>query len=192
MDPSPEMCLADEFMAELEKSASPEEEEAMKKYHKADYRYLGVRVPVIAKTAKEFAASHSEAEIFDLCDGLWALQCHEAYEAVGKLLEQKNVKDMDAVWERLNRYKEDFRAWAMADSLIHAAARVLTERPGYLNVMEKEWLVHRNMWVRRACLTFTLYRLKKGGNPFPLNGLGEKAGERTGMVHSESGGLACP
>lgn len=167
MDPSSEMCLTDEFMAELEKSASPEEAEAMRKYHKEDYRYLGVRVPVIAKAAKEFAASHSETEIFDLCDGLWALQCHEAYEAVGKLLEQKNVKDMDAVWERLNRYKEDFRAWAMADSLIHAAARVLTERPGYLNVMEKEWLVHRNMWVRRACLTFTLYRLKKGGNPFP-------------------------
>lgn len=52
MEPTPEICLADEFMAELEKSASQEEAEAMRKYHKADYRYLGVRVPVIAKAAK--------------------------------------------------------------------------------------------------------------------------------------------
>lgn len=174
MEPTPEICLADEFMAELEKSASPEEAEAMRKYHKADYRYLGVRVPVIAKVAKEFAASHPEADILALCDGLWALQCHEAYVAVGKLLEQKTIKDMDAVWKRLDRYKENFQAWAMADSLIHAAARVLKERPGYLNVMEKEWLIHRNMWVRRACLTFTLHRLKEGGNPLPSMDWAEK------------------
>lgn len=167
MEPTPELCLADKFMAELEKSASPEEAEAMKRYHKADYRYLGIRVPVISKIAKDFAASYSEADILTLCDGLWALHCHEAYEAVGKLLEQKAIKDMDAVWERLSRYKEDFQAWAMADGLMHAAFRVLKEKPGYLNVMEKEWLTHSNMWVRRACLTFTLFRVKKGGNPLP-------------------------
>ena len=47
------------------------------------------------------------------------------------------------------------------DSLASAATRVLRAKPEYLNVMTEEWLSHPNVWVRRACLTFTRFRLKE-------------------------------
>ena len=68
---------------------------------------------------------------------------------------------MEAVWTRLNGYKEKFRTAAAVDSLASAATRVLRAKPEYLNVMTEEWLSHPNVWVRRACLTFTRFRLKE-------------------------------
>ncbi len=154
-----------EFMKELKALGCPADAEGMKWYHKVDHLYLGVRAPETARLSKEFAAAHDEQEILDLSDALWALRCHEAYQVAGGLLDHPKVTDLDAIWVRLSRYKEDLEAWAMADGLCHAAFRVLKAKPEYLDEMEKEWLGHRSFWVRRACLTFTLYSTKKDGDP---------------------------
>ncbi len=153
------------FINELKNSGSAEDAFFMQKYHKVDHLYLGVRLPEVSRMAKEYAAEHSEEEILDFCDQLWDLRCHEAYQAAGKLLEHKKIKDHSAVWTRLERYKETLEAWAMADGLMHAAFNALKANPGYLDKMETGWLGHESFWVRRACLTFTLYSAKKDGNP---------------------------
>ena len=150
----PEIRLKDKFLASLEKLAAEDT--------KANpvSRY-SIRASVITHAVKDFAASHTESEILTLCDELWRLQRTDLCKAVGKLLAVDAVRDMEAVWIRLNGYKEEFRTAAAVDSLASAATRVLRAKPEYLNVMAEEWLSHSNVWVRRACLTFTRFRLKE-------------------------------
>ena len=153
------------FLAELKKLADPADIPAMRNYHKIDRPYLGVRVPQIGKLTDLWISRLHEKEVLLLCDDLWASNIHECHGAVGKLLGHKNLSDLPEIWKRLDTYKEDFDSWAMADSLAHAGFKVLRDLPEYLDVMEREWLTHKNFWVRRACLVFTLYQAKPDMSP---------------------------
>lgn len=158
----PALRLADELMAELEKLGTAEEAEALQRYHKVPHRYLGVRVPAITQAANEFATLHTESEILAVGRVLWQLNCHEAFLAAGKLFAHRKVTDGDGVWRCLQEWKESFDSWAMADVLMPAAHKTLKACPKYLDILEKEWLTHPSFWVRRACLTFTMYSAKTG------------------------------
>lgn len=160
-----EVRLADELMAELEKLGTEEEAERLRSYHKVDHRYFGVRVPAITRIADEFAVQHSQSEILSVCGILWKLKCHEAFLAAGKLLRHNKVSDGREIWRLLDVWKESFDSWAMADVLMQSAHKVLKNGPEYFDTMEKEWLNHSNFWVRRTCLTFTLYSAKPGSQP---------------------------
>lgn len=153
------------FLSELKQLGNPADIPVMRNYHKIDRPYLGIRVPQIKKLTDFWITRLDEKEILSLCDDLWASNIHEAQAAVGKLLEHKKITDLPEIWKRLNTYKKDFDSWAMADSLAHAGFKVLQDLPEYLDVMEKKWLTHKNFWVRRACLVFTLYQTKPGMAP---------------------------
>lgn len=153
------------FLKELKGIGNYTEIPVMKNYHKIDRPYFGVRVPEIKKLTDVWINRLDEKEILTLCDGLWKSNVHEAHMAVGKFWECKKLSNLPEIWKRLNKYKEDFDSWAMADSLAHGAFKVLQNMPEYLEIMEEKWLKHENFWVRRACLVFTLYQAKPDMSP---------------------------
>ena len=153
------------FLTELKRLGNPADIPAMRDYHKINRPYLGVRVPQIKKLTDLWIDKLDEKEILPLCDDLWASNIHEAHMAVGKFLEYNKLANLPEIWKRLNKYKENFDSWAMADSLAHVGFKVLRDLPEYLDIMERKWLTHKNFWVRRACLVFTLYQTKPGMDP---------------------------
>ena len=153
------------FLADLTRYADQSVAEGQKNYHKIERPYLGVRVPQITEAAGRAAARLTEKQLLTLCDELWETNICEARIAVGKILERKTVSDIEVIWIRIDRFKEDLDSWAIADHLAHAAFRCLREEPRFLDEIEREWLRHDSFWVRRASLVFTLFLAKKEQNP---------------------------
>ena len=157
--------LKEAFLAGLAQHADQSAADGQRNYHKIDRSYLGVRVPQITEAAGKAAATLTEEQLLTLCDELWETDIHEARIAVGKILERKKVSDVEEIWLRLDRFKEDLDSWAIADHLAHSAFRCLREEPRFLDEIEKGWLNHPSFWVRRAALVFTLFLAKKGEDP---------------------------
>jgi 3-methyladenine DNA glycosylase AlkD len=160
-----ERKMLKKFLAELEHYSDQAVAEGQKNYHKVERPYLGVRVPQITEAAVKTSAKLTGEQLLTLCDELWETNICEARIAVGKILERKTIIDMDAIWIRIDRFKEDLDSWAIADHLAHAAFRCLKEKPLFLDDIERSWLNHPSLWVRRASLVFTLFLAKKGQDP---------------------------
>jgi len=160
-----ERLMLKEFLAEMERHADPVRAEGSKNYHKIERPYMGLRVPEIAKISVATARKFQEKNLLLLCDELWETNIHEGRIAVGKILERKEIGNIEEIWKRIGRYKEDLDAWAIADHLAHAAARCLKAEPRFMDEIEDKWLDHSSFWVRRASLVFTLFLAKKGENP---------------------------
>jgi len=152
-------------LALLEKQADPQRASDLARYHKVQRPYLGLRVPRIAEAAGKMVEELDESQVIQLVDGLWETNIHEARIAVGKILELKKVRNTALIWPRIEKFKEDLDAWAIADHLAKAAFRCLEEHPVLMDRIEQDWLQHENFWVRRAALVYTLYLAKKGRNP---------------------------
>ncbi len=153
------------FLADLAQYADQSVAEGQKNYHKIERPYLGVRVPHITEAAGRAASRLTEKQLLILCDELWETNICEARIAVGKILERKTISDIEVIWGRIDRFKEDLDSWAIADHLAHAAFRCLREEPRFLDDIEKNWLNHPSFWVRRASLVYTLFLAKKGQDP---------------------------
>ncbi len=160
-----ERPMLKEFLAELQQFADPERAEGSKRYHKINRPYMGVRVPEITGISAAAARKYGGKDLLALCDRLWETNIHEARIAAGKILERKEVTNIEGIWARVDRYKEDLDSWAIADHLAHAAFRCLEQEPLYLDEIENKWLHHPSFWVRRASLVFTLFLAKKGKDP---------------------------
>jgi 3-methyladenine DNA glycosylase AlkD len=156
---------ADRLLEQLHNLENPENAVAAAKYHKVERLYLGVRVPMITQIAKKFRQNADESELVSTCEQLWATNIAEARVLVGKLLEVKQFKNIDAVWSLINRIKEDFDAWAIADHLEKGAKYCILANAARLDELERDWLPHHNFWIRRACLVYTLDYAKAGRNP---------------------------
>lgn len=153
------------FLADLTQYADQGVADGQKTYHKINRPYLGIRVPQITRVAGKASAKLTGEQLLTLCDELWETDIHEARIAVGKILERKKVRDIEGIWFRIDRFKEDLDSWAIADHLAHAAFRCLREEPRFLEEIENSWLKHQSFWVRRASLVYTLYLAKKDQNP---------------------------
>lgn len=154
---SPEIILASEIITKLEQLGTQEAADVLKRYHKVEHRYFGVRSSAILELTNAFAVKHSEEEILAVCKILWDQKCHEAFLAAGKLLAHQKVTDKNAIWDCLCIWRDTLDSRSMSDTLQSAARKVLKAEPQFLDVLEKEWLTHSNPWVRRACLVFTSY-----------------------------------
>lgn len=153
------------FLADLKQYADKSVADGQKNYHKIERPYLGIRVPQITSVAGKASAKLTGEQLLTLCDELWETDIHEARIAAGKILERKKVRDIEGIWFRIDRFKEDLDSWAIADHLAHAAFRCLREEPRFLEEIENSWLKHHSFWVRRAALVFTLFQAKKGQDP---------------------------
>ncbi len=142
-------------LAELEALGDPDDAAGMAAYHKADRRYLGVRVPAIYDCCAKWRAALSLEDRIALAAGLWDTDVHEARVAAAKLLVQARIRPDDDVWRLIASWVPTFDAWAIADHASGAGSRRLVADPSRLDEVET-WTTSDHMWTKRAALVMTL------------------------------------
>lgn len=157
-------------LAQLEALADDAKALEAAAYHKADRRYLGLKVPQIETLTDAWRAECSVEDRVQLARDLWDTNIHEARVAAAKLLTQARIKPDDtAAWDLICTWVPQFDAWAIADHVCIAAQKRIVADPGRLDVVEG-WTSHENMWTRRAALVATLPFTKQNfPKPFELN-----------------------
>jgi len=149
------MIALEDALAELAAAGDPERAAAAAAYHKAQRRYLGVRLPVIGEMAQRWREGLDVASRCALADGLWQSDIHEARMAAGKLLTQARIKEDGPVWALIASWVPEFDGWAIADQACEAGGRRLVADPSRLDEVEG-WTGAKLMWARRAALVVTL------------------------------------
>lgn len=155
---------AKSILADLKHRADPAKAPFFKQYHKVDRVYLGAATPQMDAVAKNMVRAAGPERALELAGELWASDIFEARITAGKVMWQAQVKLYDRMWALIGHWKEDFDSWAIADCVAKGAARCLKHDPARLDEVEG-WTCHKNMWVRRAALVFTLDWAKKGRDP---------------------------
>ncbi|HOV03262.1 MAG TPA: DNA alkylation repair protein [Hyphomicrobiales bacterium] len=179
---------AADVMAELRSVADPEKAAIFARYHKAERPYLGIAYPAIDRIATTTARRLKPAKALALADDLWASDVFEARILAARICQRPVLKDRLAdVWAMIVRWKEVFDSWAIADAVAKAGARCLRDNPARLDDLEA-WTFHRNMWVRRAALVFTLDWAKQGHDPGRILGwLAEFVDDRDWFIQKAIG-----
>lgn len=142
-------------LAQLEAAADPEQAAIAAAYHKADRRYLGLKVPQIEELTSQWRADCSLEDRIQLAADLWDSNIHEARVAAAKLLTQARIKPDEAAWDLICTWVPQFDAWAIADHACIAAQKRITADPARIDTVEG-WTQSENMWARRAALVATL------------------------------------
>ena len=148
-------AVRDPYLTALESLGDPERAAEARAYHKADRRYLGIRVPEITALAKDWRADLDLDARLALADRLWASDIHEARIAATKLLTQARIRPDERAWRLICSWVPDFDAWAIADHACDAGQRRLIADPSRLDEVET-WTRSDHMWTRRAALVITL------------------------------------
>lgn len=142
-------------LAQLEAAGDPEQAAIAAAYHKADRRYLGLKVPQIEALTSQWRADCSLEDRIQLAADLWDSNIHEARVAAAKLLTQARIKPDEAAWDLICAWVPQFDAWAIADHACIAAQKRITADPARIDTVEG-WTQSENMWTRRAALVATL------------------------------------
>jgi len=148
--------LPEPYLAQLEALADPARAVEMRRYHKADRRYLGLANPQIDALTKTWRTELDLAQRVALSDALWQTDIYEARLAAAKLLTQARLRpdDQDA-WQLIAAWTPDFDSWAIADHASMAAQKRLVADPARLDTVET-WIASDHMWTRRAAFVSTL------------------------------------
>jgi 3-methyladenine DNA glycosylase AlkD len=155
-------------LAQLEALADPQRAIEAAAYHKADRRYLGLRVPQIEELTAEWRANCTLEQRIQLASDLWDTNIHEARIAAAKLLTQARITPDAAAWDLICTWVPQFDAWAIADHVCSAAQKRITADPSRLDTVES-WTTSENIWTRRAALVATLPFTKQNfPKPFEL------------------------
>ena len=155
-------------LAQLEAAADAEQAVIAAAYHKADRRYLGLKVPQIEQLTSQWRAECSLEDRIQLAADLWDSNIHEARIAAAKLLTQARIKPDEAAWDLICAWVPQFDAWAIADHACIAAQKRITADPARIDTVEG-WTQSENMWTRRAALVATLPFTKQNfPKPFEL------------------------
>ena len=160
-----ESMIVEDLILELRDLSNKSEAQRMAQYHKVERLYLGVRVPRVMEIARTHRKEVVESGLVRVCEGLWRTDIHEARILVGKLLDVCRPAGTEAIWEFINRVKEDLNGWAIADHLEPGARQCLIADSKRFDDIESRWLNHPSFWVRRASLVYTLFLSKKGKDP---------------------------
>ena len=142
-------------LAQLEAAGDAEQAALAAAYHKADRRYLGLKVPQIEALTSQWRADCSLHDRIQLAADLWDSNIHEARIAAAKLLTQARIKPDAAAWDLICAWVPQFDAWAIADHVCIAAQKRITADPARIDTVEG-WTQSENMWTRRAALVATL------------------------------------
>lgn len=144
------------YLAELEALTDPARAIDMRKYHKADRRYLGLRNPQIDALTKTWRTQIDTPTRVALSDALWQTDIYEARLAAAKLLTQARIRPDDTpAWDLIASWTPDFDSWAIADHACMAGQKRLAADPTRLDLVET-WVTSDHMWTRRAALVSTL------------------------------------
>lgn len=148
--------MHDPYLAELQALSDPARAVEMRRYHKADRTYLGLRNPQIDDLTKSWRATLDAPERVALSDALWQTDIFEARLAAAKLLTQARIRPDDTpAWDLIASWTPDFDSWAIADHACMAGQKRLTADPTRLDQLEV-WVTSDHMWTRRAAFVSTL------------------------------------
>lgn len=115
------MLTAAQALAALVAQENIPEVAAAQAYHKADRRYLGLKVPQIEELTTAWRAELALDDRVQLAADLWESDIHDARIAAAKLLTQARIKPDAAAWDLICHWVPQFDAWAIADTVCIAA-----------------------------------------------------------------------
>ena len=148
--------MIEPYLEALEALSDPERALQMRKYHKANRRYLGLANPQIDGLTKSWRAELDLEDRIALSDALWKTDIFEGRLAAAKLLTQARLRPDDTpAWRLIASWTPDFDSWAIADHASMAAQKRLVANPDRLDEVET-WIASDHMWTRRAAFVSTL------------------------------------
>ncbi len=154
-----------QISASIAAQATPERAEYEKKYLKSDLRFLGARAAVVDSVVREewkAMRPSSRAEVWGLCDALWAEGVHEL-RSVGLALLRfapEFVEKSDL--PKLRQWVIDSNGWAHVDTIAPHILGPLTARDSSVVAVIDGWATDSNFWVRRAAMLSMLIPLRSG------------------------------
>lgn len=152
----------------LRQVSDPDRAVQEKRYLKSSLRHLGVTVPAIRRTAKEFLSQREDLtreELVDLVERLWGEPVHERRMVAVELLDLRQPllrADDIGLIERLIR---ESGTWALVDGLAASVAGPLVERFPELGRVLDRWARDDDFWLRRSAI-LALGPLRAGDGDF--------------------------
>lgn len=157
--------LAAEIAKRLRAAGDPKRAAAEKRYMKSARDHWGVGAPKMDAILAGIVAGIDEKTLRDAAARLWKQEASwDSMIAGGRLLALRQVPASTALWRQIRTAMKSVDGWALADQLAQAARKCLLAYPSRLDELE-DWLDHRDLWHRRACLVFTLPWSKRGLDP---------------------------
>lgn len=148
--------MHESYLEQLTALADPARAVDMRKYHKAERVYLGLKNPQIDDLTKEWRSTLDVPQRVELAEALWQTDIFEARLAAAKLLTQARLRPDDApAWNLIASWCPDFDSWAIADHASMAGQKRLVADPARLDEVEI-WVSSDHLWTRRAALVATL------------------------------------
>ena len=153
----------------LKRAADPGRAGNEKRYLKSKLEHLGVSVPLIRKTAREWLHRHPETRRQDFLPvvcALWADPVHEYRVCAAELLRQRTDRLEAADLQLVEGLLRQSGTWALVDNLaLHVAGPLLVRFPELCRFLDR-WATDDDFWIRRAALLALLMPLRRGEGQF--------------------------
>lgn len=160
---------ASELEADLETLGTPGRAEREQAYLKSDFDFLGVRVPLLRKTAKAHLATIDELDhdtLIAVVEALWDSKLYERRAAAVEVLAARprlvNSGDLPLI-ERMLRTS---KTWALVDGLAVTTVGRLREADPAVQARLDRWATDEDFWIRRSALLAHLDALRRGEGDF--------------------------
>lgn len=154
----------EELLQKIKSFANSERAIADKRYHKSNREHWGVSAPQSTTLAKSFAKGMKQEELLSIAEALWMTNLFDPMMCASRVLSLSQVKPSLPLWHLIKKFMNDVDGWALEDALAHAAWKCILADQTLLDDLE-EWTKHKNFWMRRAALVYTLPFAKPGRDP---------------------------
>ena len=155
-----------EIRQELKDRYDEKTQKSSANYSKEKIKAYGVKMPIVAEISKDYfklIKEKSKAEIFDLCEKLWASGYIEESFVASKwsysLRNQYEAADFETFEKWIDKYVSN---WASCDTFCNnTIGAFLQMYPEYLPSL-KRWARSTNRWMRRAAAVSLIVPARKG------------------------------
>lgn len=151
-------------LSKLKELQNPDRAIRDKTYHKSMREHWGVTVPDCDRIARLAIKELSLEEVLQIAESLWNTNLFDPMMTAAKMLSLSKVTPSDELWKMVIAFLQKVDGWALEDSLAHVAWKCILANKDCLEVLEK-WTTHKNFWMRRAALVYTLPFAKPGKDP---------------------------
>jgi len=152
------------LIADLKKHANPKRALVEIGYHKSTRKHFGISSGNMVACIQPLFKIHEPQELIEIAEELWATNIFDFMITATKILKQKKIPKDKKLWKVGVRWLKDCDGWALMDGLSLSMREVLLIHPELLDQVEK-WTHHKNFWMRRAALVFTLPYAKPERDP---------------------------
>jgi len=157
-------AIADDLSDSLVLHASSERAENEKRYLKSEIQHIGVRVPQIRRTARQFAHQNRHlnvSELFALVAELWDRDVYELRKLAVNILAARADSLGSAEVAAIEALLRCCHTWALIDDLsINVVSPMLVELDD-ARAIRCRWSKDDDFWVRRTALLAMLPELRR-------------------------------